>query len=400
MPSGRVMDQRTARLLADALTTALKETPLGTRFARELCLLNGLQYLAPFVGEHGRLFWDLIKHQFSPEREAAPKVRALWGDVRDLLGCDDRFDAARPYLFTTRFNGHTEQDEPIPGFVCVPAGQFSMGSKYFADNQPALVVIDKPYFTSRTLVTVRQYAGFISDGGYDYSGWWDNQGALWRIGSFDHTVKDEHYRKWLEQRSVDLRKKPMNWIEQEKLPSRPICGVSLFEARAYARWLNSQMRKAILGAKLDNSYEIRLLTEIQWERAARAASLTIEDGRTWPWGDYEESADQHANLNQKVGSVCAVGLYPPSPIGLYDMAGNVWEWMGDIYWPKLNGVARVDGDVTVMGEGSFEDSATPSMRGGSWANELREARCSARSRNSPFYWLDPVGFRVVLSLAK
>ena len=191
----------------------------------------------------------------------------------------------------------------------------------------------------------------------------------------------------------------MRWPEQEKLASRPVWGVNWFEARAYTRWLDAELRKEIDAAHLAGDYRIMLPTEVLWERAARAASKTTVDSRLWPWGNDENLADQQANLRQKVGSVCAVGLYPPNPIGLYDMAGNAWEWMDNLYQSKPDKMVGVKKDVDLMSAEAMDKSDLPTLRGGSWIDGPDNARCSLRNRTLPDFWNNCVGFRVVLSLA-
>ena len=142
-----------------------------------------------------------------------------------------------------------------------------------------------------------------------------------------------------------------------------------------------------------------LPTELQWERAARAASLMQADGRTWPWGNEEFNAELHANLNGTIGGVCAVGLFPTNPVGLCDMAGNTWEWMDNLYQAKKRDFSRVEKDRILTSEESFENSDSPALRGGSWLNDPVYARCSFRNWYPPDSWSDLIGFRVVLSLA-
>ena len=174
--------------------------------------------------------------------------------------------------------------------------------------------------------------------------------------------------------------------------SRPASGVSWFEARAYARWLNAQLRPARARSGWPGNYEVMLPTETQWERAARAASLTEADERRWPWHGDDSDIDQRANVNQLIGNASVVGLYPADPMGLYDMAGNVWEWM-DNADGSVSGPAK-----RVRREAKKVDFL--SLRGGSWIFQPVLAASSFRFRLPPDNWDYGVGFRIVLSLAE
>ena len=134
-------------------------------------LLTGLQFLAPYVDPaDGGSLWALVRNSvgwrdpdISDER-IEPKLRALWGDVRSAFGCDDRFDAKNFYLLKDRFKAHDERIEPIPGFVLVPAGEFVMGHEADKSNPPQKADIAAPFYISRTLVTVDQFALFLEGG--------------------------------------------------------------------------------------------------------------------------------------------------------------------------------------------------------------------------------------------
>ena len=135
-------------------------------------------------------------------------------------------------------------------------------------------------------------------------------------------------------------------------------------------------------------------TEAQWERAARVRSVSEWHEHRWPFGDDENSVPQQANVDgSDIGSVSGVGVFPPNPIGLYDMAGNAWEWMDNVYQSDSpETFARVGADDKPSGD--------LSLRGGSWINRPVHASCSYRFRVRPGSLGAVVGFRVVLSLAE
>ncbi|HEX9652224.1 MAG TPA: SUMF1/EgtB/PvdO family nonheme iron enzyme, partial [bacterium] len=155
-----------------------------------------------------------------------------------------------------------------------------------------------------------------------------------------------------------------------------VVGLSWFAAAAYCHWL-TELRRAerkAQGAEDEEPREkliYRLPTEEEWEWAASGGK------RPYPWGDAEPDATR-ANYGEKVGHTTLVGAYPagatPAPTGLMDMAGNVWEWMDNLY---------------------REAEECRALRGGSWFNDPENLQGAARFNWFPDDWNLIIGFRVV-----
>ncbi len=147
---------------------------------------------------------------------------------------------------------------------------------------------------------------------------------------------------------------------------QPVMGVTWYAAKAYCLWLS------LLESNGRDNALYRLPTEMEWEYAAGG-----KESRTYPWGE-EEPSTSRANYNQNEGATTPVGRYPDgaTPEGLYDMAGNVWEWMEN----KRN-----------------KDDSARSLRGGSWDYYPDFLRCSARIEFHPAGGGSVIGFRVVRS---
>lgn len=231
-----------------------------------------------------------------------------------------------------------------------------------------------------------------------------------------HKSTSEWLRKRLGQRPVDERKSPARWAQQRLWGSRPVSGVNWFEARAYANWLNQQdlFRQRLQVAGLDRA-SVALPIEAQWERAARASGFDLPpDGREYVWNDDKAAVELRANIDKSgLGRVSPVGLFPPNPMGICDLNGNLWEWQDNLskssgsnpqgmrIRPLVSpvGTAEQQSDWLELAE-KAEVSAFPALRGGAWHSTADDARASIRNGARPFNLLFNVGFRVVLSLAE
>lgn len=139
-------------------------------------------------------------------------------------------------------------------------------------------------------------------------------------------------------------------------PNYPVIDVNWDDAQQYVRWLTRRTGRTY-----------RLLTEAEWEYAARAGTTTA-----YPWGAIA-SPDQ-ANYSQSaLGSATPVGSYPPNAWGLHDMHGNVYEWVQDCYDHSYNQSKRRTSDWVARNR-CYERV----IRGGSWQFESQALRSSAR----------------------
>ena len=256
-----------------------------------------------------------------------PPVRAhLWRTL-GRLGLDDRRGVG------------VKDGLPDVDWVEVKEGDFIYG-----DDKPKKIPMHT-FRIARYAITNAQYECFFNDGGYDSDVWW--QGL---------------------QRQQAARP---GWSE----PNHPRETVSWYEATAFCRWLDAQLRARNL---LEETEQVRLPTEQEWEKAARGT-----DGREYPWGKY---ADGRSNIDETYSKgpyylrqTSAVGLYPDPalPYVLQDMAGNVWEWCASPYKSK----------------GKSKD-APRVLRGGSWNDGRDYCRCACRVGSVPGDRDFNFGFRV------
>jgi hypothetical protein len=220
----------------------------------------------------------------------------------------------------------------------VPAGEFVMGSEQALGAGSPRRIPTGAFLIDRFPLTNGQYRRFVEAGGYQEQRYWSTEGWQWK-------------------QKAGLSAPPLLDDSRFGVPSAPVVGISWYEAEAYANWAGK-----------------RLLTEQEWERAARGD----QDAREYLWGD-EFEAGRGNTSETGIDQTTPVGSYPNgiNPHGCYDMAGNVWEWTASLYEEGQSG--RV-------------------LRGGSWFNPLDLARCAARLRSHPDYWLDHLGVRFARTL--
>lgn len=265
--------------------------------------------------------------------------------------------SANPELAGFRSDLWYLPDEPLLGFVEIPAGPFTMGSNpaldrmaYQNERWSSLQrqgEVDLPtFYIARFETTQAQFNAFVRDTG-------------------------------LAQSAVDV-----------SVPGDfPVTNLSWPDALAYARWLETQLRNSTrtpeaLRQLLDDGAHLTLPNEAEWEKAARGS-----DGRIFPWGSRPRS--NLANFSSD-GPV-AVGAIDCESCahGLADMAGNVWE----LTRSPLQDYPFDPADDHELQQGG----PLYVMRGGSWADELNNVRAAVRGAVDPGVRNSTIGFRLVIS---
>jgi len=271
-----------------------------------------------------------------------------------------------------------------PEMVVIPAGKFVMGSSdvqrawaathgasrgSVADEAPQHEVTVRPFALGKYPVTRGEYETFVretkrsaKDGCGRDSFKWDEDPALsWQSPGFAQSDRD------------------------------PVVCVSWEDAKAYVEWLNGKAQKGAI----EGPY--RLPSEAEWEYAARAGTTT----KFW-WGDDAAQASIYAwYKDNSEGRTHPVGQKPANAFGLYDMAGNVWEWTEDCYaetyaTPPTDGRANESGVSDPRANGTKKCMRVD--RGGTWLYPAWLLRTATRERN-PMNFRDRImGFRVAKSL--
>ena len=233
------------------------------------------------------------------------------------------------------------------------------------DQRPVHRVTVGEFFIGRFPVTQDDYARFVRATGYPSP-------SIRGLPLITQGGRDGIFR--------DLAL-PYVWQEEEPPAGRgshPVVLVRYDDALAYCAWLGEFLQRTV-----------RLPTEAEWEKAARGGA----EGLRFPWGN-----DINATRGNYLADGSAkrergtrpTGTYPPNAFGLYDMCGNVWEWVSDWYASDSYGLAE-DRDPRGPETGSLRI-----VRGGSWVNDdASMLRCAYRHTVPPDTYAYSIGFRIV-----
>jgi formylglycine-generating enzyme required for sulfatase activity len=261
--------------------------------------------------------------------------------------------------------------ELLPELATVPAGPFVMGSDDgAADERPTHTVDVDAFAIGVHPVTNAEYARFVRETRYREPRVGDLPLVV-RAGGADREVQFRAAAGLYTWRSMEP--------PQDRL-SHPVTLVRWDDANAYCRWLSRVLGRVV-----------RLPTEAEWEKAARGGL----ERQPFPWGrglDPERAnfLSDPAHKNNHGTTPCRT--YSANGYGLFDMAGNVWEWVADWYdaeyytrSPQSNPTGPADGHLRIV-------------RGGGWlAADASMLTCSHRHRVPPDTYSYSIGFRVVCS---
>jgi formylglycine-generating enzyme required for sulfatase activity len=228
--------------------------------------------------------------------------------------------------------------------VVIPAGSYKMGG----EGSSRIITIETPFAVSRFTITFDQRDACVAGGGCENN----------------RTPGDQAWGR----------------------RSRPVINVLWRDAQDYVAWLN----------RMTGTHSYRLLSEAEWEYAARGITSAQAPHPDYPWGN--EIGKGKANCDG-CGSqwdnkqTAPVGSFKANAFGLYDMTGNVWQWVEDCLHENLDG-APTDGSAwTTL------DCDNRVVRGGSSNYNRENLRSAYRVGDNPGSEYDALGFRVGRTLA-
>ncbi|MCY4384581.1 MAG: SUMF1/EgtB/PvdO family nonheme iron enzyme [Nitrospinae bacterium] len=313
----------------------------------------------------------LLKASAKPNLRAADGATALFiaalhghSEIVELLmkaGADPRikgpkgrtaWDVARKSLAVLAMMAFRDCPE-CPKMVVAPAGSFMMGSpsgeKDRSDDEGPRhrVTISNPFAVGKYEVTFAEWDACVADGGCG-----------------GHRPSDEGWGRG----------------------NRPVTKVSWEDAKAYVKWLSQKTGK-----------RYRLLSEAEWEYAARAGTKTpFHFGSTISTSQANYDGDHTYGRGSKGvdrGKTVPVGSFPANVFGLHDVHGNVWEWVEDCWNDNYSG-SPSDGSAWTSG-----NCGRRVLRGGSWFNAPGLLRSANRLRYGTGNRFNGNGFRVARTLA-
>lgn len=266
-----------------------------------------------------------------------------------------------------------------PAMIVLPPGRFMIGSpptetgRGTDENPQKLVVIAYTLAVGKYPVTRGQFAAFVAETGR-------------KLGPCEH---------W-DGKAFETERN-VYWNDAfDQTDNHPVVCVNWDDSQGYVQWLSRKTKR-----------RYRLLSEAEWEYSARAGTTT-----PWYWGDNEGDQCRYANgadlsaraqgvtaprfvsCDDKYPNTSPAGSFRPNKFGLYDMGGNVGEWVEDCYHNSYRGAPR-DGSSVRTCIPRFQNGRV--MRGGGWNAIPDWVRSASRDIEVPSLRADSFGFRVSIA---
>lgn len=318
-----------------------------------------------------------------------------WAAAMAMVCGAARADAGQPSPTANQRCGVTaaeggSKDAPPPGMVWIPGGRFAMGSNSaYPEEAPVHPVSVHGFWMSRCDVTNRQFGEFIAATGYRTAAEKDGAGSVVFI-----QPRDGSAGAWRFVAGANWRQPEGPGSNLQGREEHPVVHITYEDASAYAAWKGEQ-----------------LPTEAQWEYAARGGM----QGKTYVWGNelapkgkvmantWQGDFPFQNTAGDGYSGTSPVASFPANSFGLFDMAGNVWQWTRTWFTPHHSAAPQDDPAGPTPAESL--DPRQPGVqvrviKGGSHLcapTYCRRYRPSARQAQDPGLGTSHLGFRTVLN---
>jgi formylglycine-generating enzyme required for sulfatase activity/serine/threonine protein kinase len=418
---------RAARLMANEkrFADAMAQVDVALRFHAddaEARLLRGQLWLSEQRYEDAEKELDEclgLRPGWEPAKKLAELCRQIRRDQAQAPAVAAELARQKAYTLAARLSDLAGETPTVSGtgqplltnsigmqLARIPEGTFLMGSsaeeiERRKQDRPQWVPLDlivfegprhgvrftRPFYMGVHEVTVGQFRRFVEATGYKTQAEKDQAKNHWLKPGFKTVVERWH--------SLNKRSDKTVWRNPdfEQTDEHPVVFVNWHDATAFCDWLSAKESKGY-----------RLPTEAEWEYACRAGTTTAY------WcGDDPSALNEIGNIGAQSGLeireyaippqrwyTTPVGRFKPNAFGLYDMHGNVWEWVADRYARDAYAHAPLDEPTgPVAGNERI-------FRGGSWLCQPYHGwtcRAAYRQPSAPSAYASHVGFRVVLDQA-
>lgn len=247
--------------------------------------------------------------------------------------------------------------------VKVEEGSFEMGSNNGNDNEkPVHSVNISSFYISKYELSVGEFKAFVKDTNYKttaekegFSNFWDG-------------------KEWIKQKGLNWEFDENGNLRSDSEDNHPVIHISWDDANEYCIWLSKKTGK-----------HYRLPTEAEWEYAARGGKLNAKD--SFSGGN---NINEVAWYVKNSGNTChPVGRKAANALGIYDMAGNVWEWCSDWYDEKSYSKSVNNQPI------SAENADRKVLRGGAFSSDSKLCSPTFRFCFLPSEHYGNLGFRIV-----